>query len=155
MGLEALLTLTRGGPIVRQLMPTSALAAGPWDAAPRGAPPDPAPRGQSANADVFGRAFPDLVGPRRRKQLAAAYGLTRQEEQVLRWLCRGLGNKAIAYNLHICLPTLRTHLRSVYSKLNCCDRVDVILHLIHTYRSPKILSSAEMTTSSPKMIAMS
>jgi DNA-binding CsgD family transcriptional regulator len=112
-------------------------------------------RGLPVGEQGFGNAFPDLLGPRRRKQVAAACGLTPQEQEVLRWLCRGLGNRAIAYTLHICLPTLRTHLRSIYAKLNCCDRVDVILHLVHTNRSPKIVSSTEMIPSSRETIELS
>ena len=77
--------------------------------------------------------FPDLLWAEACEKVGDAYGLARQERRVLRLLCRGLSNVAIATALGIRPPTLRTHLRSVYAKLGCRGRVHVILKLMHGY----------------------
>ncbi|MFH0983564.1 MAG: LuxR C-terminal-related transcriptional regulator [Planctomycetota bacterium] len=77
--------------------------------------------------------FPDLLLPKQWQEIVERYGLTTQEQRVLRLLCRGLGNTATARRLGIGLPTLRTYLRSIYRKLGCIDRVAVILALVHGF----------------------
>lgn len=77
--------------------------------------------------------YPDLLPAKARKKVGELYGLARQEVRVLRLLCQGFTNGAIASHLDIRLPTVRTHLRSIYAKLDCADRVQVILKLVHGF----------------------
>ena len=78
--------------------------------------------------------FPDLLSVEAWEEVGDAYGLARQERRVLRLLCRGLGNVAIAAALGIRPPTLRTHLRSIYAKLGCAGRVAIVLKLVHGFQ---------------------
>ena len=58
---------------------------------------------------------------------ANRYELTAREIDVFRLVCRGFSNEAIASSLGIQVPTLRSHLRAVYSKLGCHDRVYAVI----------------------------
>jgi predicted ATPase/DNA-binding CsgD family transcriptional regulator len=49
-------------------------------------------------------------------------GLTRREYEVLRLLTRGLTNVQIAEQLIVSLPTVNTHVRSIYNKLGVTSR---------------------------------
>jgi DNA-binding NarL/FixJ family response regulator len=48
---------------------------------------------------------------------AARYRLSEREADVLRALVAGMGYKEIAYDLHISVDTVRSHIRKVYHKL--------------------------------------
>lgn len=52
------------------------------------------------------------------KGLADAFGLTPMETEVLGALVRGSAPKEIGRHLNICTATVRTHLRSIFSKTN-------------------------------------
>lgn len=52
------------------------------------------------------------------KGLAEAFGLTPMETEVLGALVRGDAPKEIGRHLNICTATVRTHLRSIFSKTN-------------------------------------
>lgn len=79
--------------------------------------------------------FPELFTPAELKEIANIYRLTDQELEVLRLLCHGLGNSEIAFELNVCYPTIRSHLRSIYAKTAQRDRVGVLLSIIHRFRS--------------------
>lgn len=53
--------------------------------------------------------------------------LTPREESVLRLLSRGFSTKEIAENLFISYPTVRFHLRHIYSKLHVNNRTQAVL----------------------------
>lgn len=78
-------------------------------------------------------AYPDLLEVSQWRAACAEFGLTRREVEVLRGLCRGQPNEKICEELKMGMATLRTHLRSIYTKLRVVDRVDVILLLVHRY----------------------
>ena len=78
-------------------------------------------------------AFPELLSQDCWTFVAEEYALTAQEQCVLRLACRGLGNRDIAQRLDITLPTVRTHMRSIYAKLGCANRVHLILTLLHQH----------------------
>ena len=80
-------------------------------------------------------------------ELARRYGLTERESEVLRLLCRGFSNRDIAEKLLVAYPTLRCHVRAVYRKLDCADRVDLILSLLDSERKSRSLSSQGMIAS--------
>lgn len=55
-----------------------------------------------------------------------SFGLTARETDVIRLLSRGLGNKAIAYELGIAEITVRLHLQSAFRKMGARNRVDAL-----------------------------
>lgn len=77
---------------------------------------------------------PEPFGTRFWDRLPGHYGLTVREVDVLRLVCRGFTDQSIAALLHIAHPTVRSHLRLSYRKLNCRDRVDAILTLAELAR---------------------
>jgi DNA-binding NarL/FixJ family response regulator len=58
-------------------------------------------------------------------------GLTRRELEVLRLLANGYRNKEIAASLFISEQTIRSHLKSIYKKLNLNTRHGAALHYFH------------------------
>ena len=54
-------------------------------------------------------------------------GLTERESVVLAELSKGCANKEIANNLVISVPTVRTHLRSIYVKMKVRSRTEAII----------------------------
>jgi len=75
--------------------------------------------------------FPELLSADGWRRIARRHQISDRELSVLRLVCRGLQNDAIAKSLGIQLPTLRTHLRSIYQKLNCKRRTQAVLRVIH------------------------
>jgi DNA-binding NarL/FixJ family response regulator len=60
-----------------------------------------------------------------------AVSLTNREQEVLRYLAAGLMYKEIADELFISVNTVRTHLESIYHKLNIHCRKDALSYLAH------------------------
>ena len=54
--------------------------------------------------------------------------LTPREEEILRLVAEGLGNRQIASRLGMAVTTVRTHLSSVYGKLQVKTRVELALY---------------------------
>jgi DNA-binding NarL/FixJ family response regulator len=52
------------------------------------------------------------------------HGLTAQEMRILRMLPRGLTNREIAAQLRVSTETVKSHIRSIFRKLQVSDRVD-------------------------------
>lgn len=48
--------------------------------------------------------------------------LTRREQEVLHWLARGLTNPQIAEQLVVSVPTVTTHVASIFNKLDVTSR---------------------------------
>ena len=59
---------------------------------------------------------------------AAGDTLTQREREVVRLVGQGMSNKAIARRLGVSVTTVRTHLGSVYGKLELVGRVALALH---------------------------
>ena len=57
-----------------------------------------------------------------RSPLPAPVGLTKREREVLRWLAEGLTNPQIAKRLVVSLPTVNTHVASIFNKLGVTSR---------------------------------
>ncbi len=57
--------------------------------------------------------------------------LTRKERDVLRLIAGGLSNREIATVIHLTEGTIKNHVSSILSKLNCRDRTQAVLYAIH------------------------
>ena len=79
------------------------------------------------------RNHPELLPRASWEDVTTCYRLTRRELSTLRMVCRGLSNAKITTQMGVSHSTVRTHLRSIYDKLDCNGRVDAILTLIHRY----------------------
>jgi len=64
-------------------------------------------------------------------RFAVKHALSDREVEVLQFLCRGLRTQAILGELGIQMPTLRTHLRAIYRKLDCGSRLEAVLRVVH------------------------
>ena len=56
----------------------------------------------------------------------AEFGITQRESEVLRAVVDGLNNKAVAEQLAISEDTVKTHVRSIFRKLNVTDRAKAV-----------------------------
>jgi len=76
-----------------------------------------------------------LEKPRARKARLPAVSsgglLTERERDVLRWVSRGASNKVVAQKLSISPSTVRTHIESVFRKLECSTRAAATLKATH------------------------
>lgn len=56
--------------------------------------------------------------------------LTSRENTVLTQLSKGYADKEIASNLAIAVPTVRSHLRSIYEKIHVRSRTEAIIKML-------------------------
>jgi DNA-binding NarL/FixJ family response regulator len=56
--------------------------------------------------------------------------LTERELEVLRLAAAGLGNKEIAHELELSLPTIKAHLVNVFNKMGVGSRTEAVLHAL-------------------------
>ncbi|MDI6814721.1 MAG: response regulator transcription factor [Dehalococcoidales bacterium] len=54
------------------------------------------------------------------------FGLTQREKDIMEQLCQGASNKEIAQRLFISEKTVKSHLRSIFDKLNVSDRTKAV-----------------------------
>ena len=74
---------------------------------------------------VIGPARPGAVLP----ILAAAYGLTGREQEVIRGVFAGHSTKEISARLHISTYTVQDHLKSIFNKVGVSSRGELAHHL--------------------------
>ena len=67
------------------------------------------------------------------------FPLSCRENEILRFLASGLKNREIAENLFISEKTVKTHLNSIYRKLNVASRSQAVIYAIS--RAPELVSS--------------
>jgi len=60
----------------------------------------------------------------------ASSTLTGRENEILRWLAEGHGNKEIANGLHISVKTVETHRAHLFQKLGLQSRADLVRYAI-------------------------
>jgi DNA-binding CsgD family transcriptional regulator len=74
---------------------------------------------------VIGPAGPTCVLP----LLAAAYGLTGREREVVSGVLAGLSTQQISARLHITAYTVQDHLKAIFTKLGVTSRGELAHHL--------------------------
>lgn len=79
--------------------------------------------GEWLEEGLGGRAIKRLLA----RHLAAAAGLTAREEEIVRLAARGLRNREIGDELHISEGTVKMHLHHVFTKLDCDNRVEMLM----------------------------
>lgn len=77
------------------------------------------------------RAYGDLLARFWPQASGASSVLTPRELQVAELVAEGLGDKQIAHELGISIPTLRTHLRHAFEKTGAVNRVALARHFLH------------------------
>ncbi len=66
-----------------------------------------------------------LCGDDEEKEVkAASYKLTQREKEILKYIYNGKGNREISDYLNISIETVKSHVKSVYRKLNAKNRVE-------------------------------
>lgn len=61
----------------------------------------------------------------------AAFGLTRREKQILKCLAEGKDNKQISANLYLSVETVKTHMKSIFRKMEVKSRLDAVMKAKH------------------------
>lgn len=68
-------------------------------------------------------------------RVVMSLGLPRQQARVVEGILRGKGDKQIAQELGLGVPTVRTYLGRVFDRLGASDRVQVVLRVIAQERT--------------------
>ena len=63
-----------------------------------------------------------------KSDMPKAVGLTRREKEIIEQLCQGASNKEIAERLFISEKTVKSHLRSIFEKLDVSDRTQAVAY---------------------------
>ena len=80
---------------------------------------------------LLGPMKEDLCETRPARPMANREPLTPRERDIVRLVGQGLRNKDIAHRLGVSVTTVRTHLSSVYDKLDSGSRVELALYAAH------------------------
>ena len=143
-GIEATRSLQAALPEVRVLILSihaepscvrAAFEAGAWAYLTKSSVPEEIERAvREVLADRFyvspavARAALGPAGPRKWLPQGDTEALTPRELEILRLVAEGLGNRQIAVRLGMAVTTVRTHLSSVYGKLQVKTRVELALY---------------------------
>jgi len=65
--------------------------------------------------------------------MARELGMSKRQGQVAMCLMKGFGDKQIAQELKLSVPTVRTHMGRLFAKLGVGDRVELIVMLMNRY----------------------
>jgi DNA-binding NarL/FixJ family response regulator len=85
----------------------------------------------SVARSVLARIRDGVSGRAGSPQAPQASSLSEREAEVLRALVAGLGYKEIAFDLHISVDTVRTHIRNIYRKLSVHSAPAAVARAIH------------------------
>lgn len=88
----------------------------------------------NAGREVVSPYLLDLGIPPQQDEIAggeAAFNLTRRETQILRCLAEGNDNKQISASLYLSIETVKTHMKSIFRKLNVRSRLDAVMKAKH------------------------
>lgn len=76
----------------------------------------------------------EILSQREWDHLTEAFALPPRQQEIVRLLFSGFGDKQIAAKLGIALPTVRTHMGRLFAKLGANDRSEVLLTLFRESR---------------------
>ena len=68
-------------------------------------------------------------------QLAAGLAFSPRQTQVVHCILRALGDKQIAGELGISIPTVRFHISAVFAKIGVQDRCELLIHVFSRFRA--------------------
>lgn len=68
-------------------------------------------------------------------EIAEKLSLSTRQGEISRYLLHGLSDKQIALQLKIAVPTVRTHLSRLFSKMKVQDRIELILYIFYCFRN--------------------
>jgi DNA-binding NarL/FixJ family response regulator len=71
-----------------------------------------------------------LIDDKHWVQIGKRFNMTRRELEVAGLVCRGMDNRHIAIALNIREGTVKTHIRSIYRRLNVQNRIAMFLKFI-------------------------
>jgi DNA-binding NarL/FixJ family response regulator len=77
-----------------------------------------------------------LIDDKRWGQIGKHFNMTRRELEVAGLVCRGMDNRHIASALNIREGTVKTHIRSIYRRLNVQNRIAMFLKFIRFAAQP-------------------
>ena len=63
--------------------------------------------------------------------------LSPRQQEIAFLLTKGMGDKQIAAQMKLSIPTVRTHLTRLFGRLGVNDRVDTVVHIFRIFRSMK------------------
>jgi NarL family two-component system response regulator LiaR len=86
--------------------------------------------------DITKKLIKQFVNPKSEAETTPE-GLTPREMEVLQLIAQGLSNKELAKGLTISEKTVKTHLSSIYSKLNLSDRTQAAIYALKHDLVPK------------------
>jgi len=87
-------------------------------------------RGESLIQPVVASKVLDRFAELSRQAQAPAELLSEREIEVLKLIAKGDANKEIAAELHITDSTVKTHVSSIFQKLNAKDRTDAVMQAV-------------------------
>lgn len=87
-------------------------------------------RGESLIQPVVASKVLDRFAELSRQAQAPADLLSEREIEVLKLVAKGSANKEIAAELHITDSTVKTHVSSIFQKLNAKDRTDAVMQAV-------------------------
>ena len=83
----------------------------------------------------------EILSQREWERMTEVFSLPPRQQEIVKLLFSGLGDKQIASQLGIALPTVRTHMGRIFAKLGAHDRSEVLLQLFRESR--KLCSSVK------------
>ncbi len=81
-----------------------------------------------ANYDPLAQRRPFFLDPPVWEALERRMQLTPRQAAIMKLVLRGCSDKQIAAELQCAIPTVRTHLTRLFTRLDVSDRVDLILY---------------------------
>ena len=82
--------------------------------------------------DLVARVLDELTNPTPTPQI-----LTGREQEILKLVAQGLGNKEIAVTLHISENTVKTHMRHILEKLSLNNRAEAAAYAVRAGLMPE------------------
>ena len=80
-------------------------------------------------------ALGELVTEQEWISVRETLGLSPRQAQVVKALLRAKGDKQIARDIGISVPTVRTHLDRLFQKLDVEDRMELVVHVFGRIRA--------------------